>query len=105
MSDVTISKHDVTAQLYDFSQSAFETFQMATIKASRDAYFAFNDSTGVTAVAKVRGETVRSAIQTGILKGVDIKDVDTLKPYVVAWLADEIQKHVKKISSAPEDPN
>lgn len=105
MNDVRLDKYGVTAQLCDFSQGAFENFQMTAIKASRDAYIAFSDTTGVTANAKVRGETVRAAIQNGILKGIEIKDVDSLRPFVVAWLADEIQKHIKQITSAPENPN
>ncbi len=101
------SKYGVSIELFDFSQKMFELYQMAVIKASRDAYVSFSDSNGagVSAQAVVRGETVRKAIQFEIIKGIEIKDVDTLKPYVVTWLADEIQAHVKKVTTAPPDPN
>jgi len=102
-----IAKYDLSVILNDFSQKQFEAFQMGAIVASRDSFVAFNSSThdGVSATAMVRGQTVRKAIETGILTGITVEQVDGLKPYVVAWLADEVQKHVKFVTTAPVDPN
>ncbi len=102
-----IEKFGLSATLNDFSQKQFEGFQMGVIVASRDAFVSFNPSTndGVSASAFVRGQTVRKAIEAGILTGVTVQQVDELKPHIVTWLADEIQKHVKTVMTAPIDPN
>lgn len=100
-----IEKYGVAAELKDFGQKTFEVFQRETLKASAEAYFAWSPTSGVTAQAYVRGCTVREAIRLEILVGVDMAKVDDMKPYVVEWLADEIRKHVKEVTTAPADPN
>lgn len=101
----TQEKHGVKVNFHDFSQRQFETYQKETIKASRDAYFSFSESNGVTASAFVRGETVRAAIQCEIISGLSAAEVNDLKPYVVTWIADELRKHVTAVTTAPTDPN
>ncbi len=99
-------KYGVTIHLHDFTQGMFSKYQRAAIQASKDAYIAFNTSgVGVTATAEVRGESVKAAIKLGILSGIELKDVDGLKPYVVNWIADELSKHVKAVTTEPADPN
>lgn len=101
------SKFGITICLRDFSQKTFEQYQLAVIKASRAAFVQFSETTndGVSATAYVRGETVREAIRHEIVSGLEIKEVDDLKPYVVSWLANVIQVHVKNVTTAPPDPN
>lgn len=101
----TKQKYGIDAHFHDFSQKQFEQYQKETIKASRDAYFAFSESNGVSAVAVVRGETVRAAIRFEILTGLTLDEVNSLKPYVVEWIADEVRKHVTLVTTAPADPN
>lgn len=102
----SFEKYGIYIHLHDFNQGVFSKYQKASIQASKDAYIAFNTSgTGVTATAEVRGENVKTAIKLGILSGVDSKEVDTLKPYVVNWIADELAKHVKAVTTEPADPN
>ncbi len=101
----TKEKYGIKINLHDFSQKSFETFQKKTIEASSVAFVAFSEREGVTAVAVVRGETVRVAITTGILSGLSVEDVNELKPYVVAWIADEVRAHVTAVTTAPPDPN
>lgn len=100
-------KHGLTIHLHDFTQGMFSKYQKASIQASKDAYVAFSAAQGVcmTATAEVRGETVKAAINLGILSGVDIKDVDGLKPYVVNWIADALAAHVQTVTTEPADPN
>jgi len=99
-------KHGVKINLHDFTQGMFVQYQKATIQASKDAYVAFNNSgVGVTATAEVRGESVKAAINIGILSGIELKEVDGLKSYVVNWIADELSKHVKTVTTEPADPN
>ncbi len=109
MSDQVLSnleKYGITIHLHDFTQGVFSKYQKTTIQASKDAYVAFNTSgVGVTATAEVRGESVKAAINLGILSGLRLKDVDELKPYVVNWIADELSKHVKAVTTEPADPN
>lgn len=101
------TKYSVTITLHDFSQIQFEQYQESTIKAARDAFFPFAgaEGLGVTASAKVRGETVRAALRTQLLSGLTLDEVDGLKPYVVDWIADEIRAHVTQVTKAPPDPN
>ena len=102
----TAEKYGVSITLHDFGQSTFESYQMETLKAARSAFFQFSESgQGVTAQARVRGETVRTAIRLKIISGVEIADVGDMKPFVVDWIADEIQKHVTSVVQAPADPN
>lgn len=102
----SLEKYGIKLNLHDFSQGMFVQYQKATIQASKDAYVAFNTSgVGVTATAEVRGESVKAAINIGILSGIDVKDVDELKSYVVNWIADELSKHVKTVTTEPADPN
>ena len=102
-----IEKYGVAIHLHDFGQKTFEKYQMAVIRASKEAFVQFSQTTndGVTATAFVRGETVREALKAGIISGIEPKDIDEMKPYVVSWIADEIQNHVKLITTAPTDPN
>jgi len=102
---MNISKYDITVETLDFSQKKFESYQLAVLKASKEAYVAFSDDSGVSASAVVRGQTVREAIRFEIIRGIEMKDVDEMKPYVVTWLADVIQAHVKEVTTAPTDPN
>lgn len=101
----TKQKYGLDVHMHDFSQKQFEQYQKETIKASRDAYFAFSDSNGVTASAFVRGETVRTAIRLEIISVLTIEEVDNLKPYIVTWIADELRKHVTDVTTEPADPN
>jgi len=99
-------KYGIKINLHDFNQGAFAKYQKATIEASKDAYVAFNNSgVGISATAEVRGESVKVAINLGILSGVGLKEVDELKSYVVNWIADELSKHVKAVTTEPADPN
>ncbi len=99
-------KYGVTIHLHDFTQGMFSKYQKAAIQASKDAYIAFNTSgVGVTATAEVRGETVKAAIKTGILSGLEVTDVDALKTYVVNWIADALKAHVTAVTTEPADPN
>ncbi len=99
-------KHGLTINLHDFNQGVYAQYQKETIKASKDAYVAFNTSgVGVTATAEVRGESVRAALRLGILSGIEVKDVDTLKIYVVNWIADELAKHIVSVTTEPTSPN
>lgn len=101
-----VEKYGVSINLHDFGQDVFEKYQMETIKAARDAFFQFGgDGAGVTAQARVRGETVRTAIRLKILSGIQLADLTDMKPYVVDWIADEIKKHVTSVVMAPNDPN
>lgn len=98
-------KYGVRVNLHDFGQATFEDYQIATLKASRHAFFQFGaDGSGVTANAHVRGETVRVAIRLKIVTGVTVDEVKDMKPYVVEWLAGEISQHVKQVVTAPADP-
>ncbi len=103
----SVEKYGVSITLHDFGQNTFETYQMETIKAARQAFFQFSAETGqgVTAQARVRGETVRTAIRLKILSGVQLSDLSDMKPYVVDWIAEEIKKHVSNVVTAPTDPN
>lgn len=102
----TKSKYDVTINLHDFGQDTFEAYQISTLKVSREAFFQFSaDGTGVTATARVRGETVRTAIRLKIVSGITLEEVKSLKSYVVEWIADEIRQHVTRVTTAPADPN
>ncbi len=104
----TEAKYEVDVNFHDFGQKTFEQYQIEVIKASRAAYFSFgeaNGGNGVSASASVRGETVRKALKYKIISGIDIKDIDDMKPYVIEWLANEIQSHVKHVTTAPADPN
>lgn len=102
----TKEKYGVAIHLHDFGQAVFEQYQTETIKASRDAFFQFSqEGAGVTATAAVRGKTVRTAIRLKIVTGITAEDVDSMKPYIVEWLADMIKAHVVSIVSAPADPN
>lgn len=102
----TKEKYGLKVNLHDFSQVIFERFQEATVKATRDAFYKFNDTDrGVTATAVQRGEMVRAAIKFEVISGLTAEQVNDLKPYVVTWLANEIQNHVIAITTAPADPN
>lgn len=102
----SVEKYGVSITLHDFGQGAFEKYQMETIKAAREAFFQFSeDGTGVTAQARVRGETVRVALRNKIISGIQLADVADMKPYVVDWMAEEIKKHVNNVVTAPNDPN
>lgn len=103
MNDLT--KYGLTIHTHDFSQKQFEAYQLAVIRASRDAYFSFGDVTGVTASAHVDGETAREAVRNNIISGVTIDMIDMAKPYVVKWVADLVRQHIKQITTAPVDPN
>lgn len=99
-------KHGIKINLHDFNQGAFVKYQKATIEASKDAYVVFNNSgVGVSATAEVRGESVKAAINLEILTGIKPEEVDELKSYVVNWIADELAKHVKAVTTEPADPN
>lgn len=102
-----ITKFGFTIKLHDFGQRIFETYQTAVVKASRDAFFAFDGGggRGVSAESAVRGEAVRAALQLGILSGIDEKQINEAKPYVVTWLADVIKNHVITVTTEPTDPN
>lgn len=100
------TKYGLTVKLHDFGQKTFEAFQNTTIKAARDAFYAFGDgNTGVTASASVRGETVRGAVRLGILTGITLAEIDEMKPHIVDWLANEIKLHVTNVTTATTDPN
>jgi hypothetical protein len=103
----TKSKYGVTVAFHDFGQAQFEQYQEAAVRAARDAFYLFSgsDGAGVTATAKVRGETVRAALRTGILSGLTLEEVGGLKPYVVEWIADLLRAHVTHVTTAPPDPN
>lgn len=102
----TKERDGVSVNLHDFGQSIFETYQTQTIAAAQKAFYQFSQNgQGVQASAVVRGETVRTAIRLGIASGIPVTDVDTMKPYLVEWLADAIKKHVADVVSAPADPN
>ncbi len=98
-------KFGLAVNFHDFGQKMFEQYQNAFLQASKEAYYAFSPTGGVSAQASIRGETVRAAIQFGIISGIDVKEVDQMKPYVVEWLANQIQAHVKSVVTAPADPN
>lgn len=102
----SVEKYGVSINLHDFGQAVFEDFQMKTMKASQAAFFQFStDGGGVTSQARVRGETVRTAIRLKIISGIQLADLTDMKPYVVDWIADEIKKHVTNVVTAPNDPN
>ena len=102
----SVEKYGVSINLHDFGQALFEDFQMKTMKASQAAFFQFGtDGSGVTSQARVRGETVRTAIRLKIISGIQLTDLTDMKPYVVDWIADEIKKHVTSVVTAPNDPN
>ena len=102
----SIEKYGISVNLHDFGQSTFESYQMETLKAARTAFFQFSENgQGVTAQARVRGETVRTSIRLKIVSGVSLSDVGEMKPYVVEWIADEVQKHIASVVKAPTDPN
>jgi hypothetical protein len=100
-----MKKFDIEIELRDFTQAEFEKYQPLVIKASRAAYVEFDNGAGVSATSVIRGETVRAAIVTGFLTGVTVEQVAGMKPYVVTWIADEVAKHVKKVTTEPIDPN
>lgn len=102
----TREKFDVSICLHDFGQTVFEEYQVRTLKASQEAFFKFSENgQGVTATALVRGMTVRTALSLGILSGIDAKSINDMKPYVVAWIADEVKAHITRVVSEPADPN
>jgi acetate kinase len=101
----TKSKYGLTINLHDFSQAQFEEYQPQVIKAAKLAYTEFDGGTGVSASSVTRGETVRAAVKAGFLTGVTVEEIGELKPYVVEWLADQVRDHVKKVTTAPTDPN
>jgi hypothetical protein len=102
----SIEKYGYSITLHDFGQTKFETYQMETLKAARQAFFQFSDDgQGVTAQARVRGETVRVALRLKIISGIELSDLEDMKPYVVEWIAEEIKKHVTNVATAPSDPN
>jgi hypothetical protein len=98
-------KYGVSINLHDFGQAVFEEYQLSTLKASQTAFFQFgSDGTGVTAQAHVRGVTVRTAVRLKIVTGITLDELESMKPYVVDWMADEIKKHVKNVVTPPVDP-
>jgi len=102
----TKEKDGITVNLHDFGQGIFESYQTQTLAASQKSFFQFSQSgQGVQATAVVRGETVRVALRLGIASGIQLAEVDTMKPYLVDWLADVIKKHVNDVVAAPADPN
>ncbi len=102
----TKEKDGISVNLHDFGQGIFESYQTQTIGAAQKAFFQFSQNgQGVQATSVIRGETVRTAIRLGIASGIPLADVDTMKPYLVEWLADVIKKHVSDVVAAPADPN
>jgi hypothetical protein len=102
----SVEKYGVSINLHDFGQTVFEDYQLTTIKAAQAAFFQFGaDGSGVTAQAHVRGVTVRTALHLKIISGIQFDDVKDMKPYIVAWIADEVKKHVTSVATAPNDPN
>lgn len=98
-------KYSLKICFHDFDQAVFAQYQKQTLIASKNAYVAFNNDTGVTATAELRGESVKAAIQLEIISGIETSHIGTLKPYVVNWLADELRKHVTAVTTEPADPN
>lgn len=102
----TKEKYGLMINLHDFGQTTFEEYQIQTLKTAQEAFFKFSDNgQGVTASALVRGMTVRTALSLGILSGIDAKEISDMKPYVIAWIADEVKAHVRRVVSEPADPN
>ena len=99
------NKFGISGQLHDFSQAQYEVYQPVALKASRDAYFGFEGGAGLTANAIVRGATCRAAIDAKILTGITAEQVANMKPPAVAWLAEQIRKHVVAVTTPPPDPN
>ena len=102
-----ITKYGLSAKLEDFSQEQYELYQPRVLKAARDNYFDFGmeNGGGLTANAVVRGVTIRAAIQAGFLIGITVEEVNKLKSYVAIYLANEIEQHVKDVTTPPPDPN
>ena len=106
MKSLIHKKYKLDLQLQDFSQKAFEQYQMRVLQATSRAYVSYEGTNlGVTATAIVRGETIRAAIQHGILTGMNADEVDNLAPAAVVFIADKIAKHVKEITTHEPDPN
>jgi hypothetical protein len=105
----TKTKHGVTVHFHDFGQRTFENYQKTYITASRDAFVQWGNGSsrnGISANAEIYGAAVRLSLQFEIISGFEAKAIDDMKPYVVKWLADEINIHIKKVVTAPaDDPN
>lgn len=88
------SKLDVQAELTDFSQSQYETYQSKLVE-----YAGSNPN-----VAVASGAVVKAALDAGFLKG--IKDVGDMPPKAVAWVVRKIHEHVVEVTKIPDDdPN
>lgn len=102
----TESKYGLTLAFHDFGQGAFAQYQMESLAAAQKAFFQFGaDGTGVSSDAYQRGETLKSALRSGIVSGLEITAVDGLKPYAVTWAVNLLKAHVSLVTTEPADPN
>lgn len=106
MANLPDNKFGISGELKDFSQAQYEQYQPAVLRATRDSFFDFGSGNGaLSAEAVVRGVVCRSAVEAGILVGVNVEDIGKMRPPAVRWLAARIQEHVKAVTDPEPDPN
>jgi hypothetical protein len=105
MPQIPENKFGITGELKDFSQAQYEVFQPLVHQGSKAAYMPIDGTPGLTAVAVVRGATCRAAITAGILTGITEEQIGAMKPPAVRWLSNEIEKHVRSVTTPVDDPN
>lgn len=52
-------------------------------------------------VIKNRGNTVRAAVESGLMNSYTIEDIDNWEPYKSRWLAPKIAEHFAKADEIP----
>lgn len=88
-------KLGIKAALHDFTQKQYEDYH--------GHLFASDARTN----AVKNGVVVTAAIKAGLLTGIEVEAIPSMKPAVIVWLSEQIHYHVLKITTPPkdDDPN